>query len=212
MYSNCSNSASGDDIHVFVLQYVSHVLGSKFQLLARHPRFAAATSAITSSVRQWFALRFASGAVQPADDQLPADEQSAPAAGAPSISESANAVMAQEQAELVAMKLALVAAFPLFHDYCTAIETRGESLSIRNWTVCVLAISVPMDQVLAVAIFAIMRRSDIQLDVNYGTGVRNLWHPVQYMSHASFIDQSTYVAQLLALGVAVFSLFIIGEA
>ncbi len=109
------------------------------------------------------------------------------------MTELANAVIVQEPAALVAIKLVVVGAFPLFHDYWLGIPPHERSLSIHHWLVCVLAITVPFDQLLAVLILGILRRAGYRLDTDYGTGVRDFWHPVQFRSNANPMDRSKCV-------------------
>ncbi len=75
-----------------------------------------------------------------------------------------------------------------------------------------LAITVPWDQLLAVLILGIMRRAGYPLDTDCGTGLHNVWHPVQFLSNASPMDRSKYVVRLLAGGLLVFCLLAMVEA
>jgi hypothetical protein len=197
---------------VFAIQYVCHVVGSKVQLLSRHPRLVSLVDTAVAGAQNSFRQRFASGAIQPLDGDGEADVQPPPSLDGTAMIELVNAVMVQEQAELVALKMVVVAAFPLFHDYCLGIPPREQSLSIHNWLVCVLAITVPLDQLLAVLILGILRRAGYPLDTDYGTGCHNLWHPVQFLSNASPMDRSKYVVRLMAVGLLGFCLFAMGEA
>jgi hypothetical protein len=194
------------------MQYVCHVVASKVQLLSRHPRLASLIDTSIAGAQNAFRQRFWSGAIQPLNADAEADVQPAPALDGMAMSELANALMMQEQAELVALKWVVVAAFPLFHDYCHGIPPHEQSLSIHNLLVCVLAITAPLDQLLAVLIFGIMRRGGYPLDTNYGTGVHHFWHPVQFLANASPMDRANYAARLIALGMVGFCLFVMGDA
>jgi hypothetical protein len=105
---------SGFNIAAFTIQYVCHVVGSKIQLLSRHPRLGYLIDTAVAGAQNSFRQRFASGAIQPLDGHEEAEVRPATALDGMAMTELANAVMVQELAELVALKLVVVASFHSF--------------------------------------------------------------------------------------------------